>query len=94
MYQSPERPGGRAAAGALSGGLPVPVLDCEVVMNNSFPTPFSARSDEPQFMERYSTMSGSLQSILIVVVFLAILAGFIILKDMLKTSEGTLHKQG
>ena len=63
-------------------------------MNNSFPTPFSARSDEPHFMERYSTMSGSLQSILIVVVFLAILAGFIILKDMLKTSEGTLHKQG
>jgi len=63
-------------------------------MSKSLPTPFSASSDETQFMEHYSAMPGTMQSIIIVVVFLAILAGFIFLKDMLKTSEGALHKQG
>jgi len=59
-------------------------------MSNSIPTPFSASSEEPQFMEHYGTMSVSLQHIVIVIVFLAILAGIVILKDMLKTSSESI----
>lgn len=54
-------------------------------MSGMIPTPFSAEED-PQFMDRYSTLSGVPQHLVIVILFLAILAGIVILRDMLKTA--------
>jgi hypothetical protein len=54
------------------------------------PTPFSAEED-PQFMDHYSSMSNVPQHLMIVVLFLAILAGIVILRDMLKVSEESEH---
>jgi hypothetical protein len=63
-------------------------------MSRSIPTPFSAEHEDTQFMDHYGTMSVSLQHIVIVIMFLAILAGIVILKDMLKTSEESRHHLG
>jgi hypothetical protein len=54
------------------------------------PSPFSADED-PQFMDHYSTMSSVPQHLVIVILFLAILAGIVILRDMLKTAEESSH---
>jgi hypothetical protein len=56
-------------------------------MSRFIPTPFSAEHEETQFMDHYSTMPNISQHVLIVVLFLAILAGIVILRDMLKTTE-------
>ena len=56
-------------------------------MSNRIPTPFSAEHEETQFMDHYSAASGPAQHVIIVVLFLAILAGIVILRDMLKTAE-------
>ena len=62
-------------------------------MSRIVPTPFSAEED-PQFMDHYSTLSSVPQHLVIVILFLAILAGIVILRDMLKTAEGDSQFQG
>ena len=57
-------------------------------MSRMIPTPFSAE-EEPQFMDQYGSMSSVPQHLIIVMLFLAILAGIVILRDMLKTAEGS-----
>jgi hypothetical protein len=57
-------------------------------MSKMLPTPFSAEED-PQLMDHYSTMSSVPQHLIIVMLFLAILAGIVILRDMLKTAEAS-----
>ena len=61
-------------------------------MSTMIPTPFSADQEEPQFMDHYSEVSNMGQRIVIVVVFLAVLALIVVLRDMLKTEEQT-HEQ-
>jgi len=58
-------------------------------MSRIIPTPFSANAEDAQFMEHYEELGTPVQHIVIVVVFLAILAGIVILRDMLKTVEET-----
>ena len=59
-------------------------------MSRMIPTPFSAEED-PQFMDQYSSMSSVPQHLVIVMLFLAVLAGIVILRDMLKTAEASDH---
>lgn len=56
-------------------------------MGTEFITPFSAESEETQFMEHYGEASRPMQQIIIAIVFLAVLAGIVVLRDMLKTAD-------
>lgn len=56
-------------------------------MFRMIPSPFSADQEETQFMNTYGQMSGPVQQLIIAIVFLAILAAIVILRDMLKTTE-------
>lgn len=55
-------------------------------MSQGIPTPFSTSHEETQFMDHYSEMTGQAQYIIIAILFLVILAGIVILRDMLKTA--------
>ena len=61
-------------------------------MSTMIPTPFSADLEETQFMDHYSEVSNRGQRIIIALVFLAILALIVVMRDMLKT-EGQTHQQ-
>lgn len=56
-------------------------------MSKVIPTPFSAEHEDTQFMDHYREMSGPGQQLVIAILFLVILAGIVILRDMLKTAE-------
>jgi hypothetical protein len=61
----------------------------EVFMSYSIPTPFSAYQEDPQFMDHYQELSGPAQQLIIAILLLAILAGIVILRDMMKTADAS-----
>lgn len=63
-------------------------------MFRMIPGPFSADQEDTQFMDHYSQLSGPAQQLVIAILFLAILAAIVILRDMLKTTEESQQALG